>query len=107
MNRRLVFVFGLLLVLPGHAVFADDPHICAPAIDGKISALGLKSGDITERLMYNENTADGEGVTVGYYAWMRVKSCKTGWLVMNMHKDCDLIQTYTDGPCRIPGVNPG
>ena len=107
MNRLIVVLLGLLVLLPGRIVCADDAHICAPEIDTKISALGLKFGDITERLMYNKNTADGEGVTVGYIAWMRVKSCKTGWLVINLHKDCDLIQTFTDGQCRIAGVNPG
>lgn len=106
--KRIPFALvGLLGVALGFAVHADESHVCTPAIDTTTSALGLDRSDITNRQIYAEKTGDSEGVLVGYYAWLRVKPCDSGWLVMNFHEDCELIQAFTDGACRIPGVNPG
>ena len=92
----------VVMAVPAGVVAEDH---CAPAVERKLQSLGLGSSDVREANYIVED--DSMGTLMGVRAWLRLKSCATGYLVLDMHLDCGEIQTFTDGPCRVPGVPEG
>jgi len=41
---------------------------------------------------------------LGLRAWVRVKSCPSGYLVIDLPRTCFVRQSYTRGGCRLDDV---
>ena len=40
----------------------------------------------------------------GYSAWVWVKSCKSGYVVVDFDRQCSVSQIYAHGDYRVPGI---
>lgn len=98
--KRFAGVLALLtgLILAQSAAVGAEGHGCARVVDAQLSYRGIPADDMSS-VSYDVLTgAFGSGPTL--LAWVRLKSCK-GYAVIEMHTDCDFIQAYTLGDCRI------
>lgn len=95
------------VLLIGPSAASDDDRGCAPMVKRALNAAGIPDDNVAGTVYTREFLGGTEGVLVGVNAWTRLKSCASGWVVINMHLDCAVIQIYTDGPCRVAGIKEG
>ncbi len=98
-----MFLVAMALVLPGF-LEAYAQSICAQAVNQKIQETGLKPGDVLSNTI-TVDRAGKEGGVLGYIAWIRLKSCQSGYLMMNMQTDCTIFEVFTSGKCNVSGVS--
>ncbi len=98
-----MFLVAMALVLTGFPE-AYAQSICAQAVNQKIQDIGLKPGDVLSKTIIVDR-AGKEGGIMGYKAWTRLKSCQSGYLMMNMQTDCTIYEVFTSGKCNVSGVS--
>ncbi len=89
-----------------HGAFNRPDTGCDSVVDQQFDRLNVDRANI-EKLFYTRQTRThnpDNTVERGVTAWVRFKSCKKGYLVINMTRNCHVRQAYTRGQCRIPGV---
>lgn len=97
------FVLVVLCVLAASPAAAQE-FDCRAAVSGALQSYGIAEDRVTSTRAYNRVAGGGDGVHVGYRFWMRMKECDKGYLIVDTDFVCNVEQTYTDGPCKIPGV---
>lgn len=105
MTRLIPTIFVAVFALSTAAAAAGQWGArCHPTVQKSLSAAGIGSGDIGD-VSYTRfrNGGDDTGIA-GYNAWVRVKSCKSGYVVVETDTFCNHIQTYAFGQCRVPGL---
>ena len=80
---------------------------CGATVQRTLSDAGVASSDIDSVTYIRERSTDDDGRIVGYTAWVRLKSCRSGYVVVNLSRHCWVEQTYTDGACRVNGIKQG
>ncbi len=109
MTRTRTFVGALVAVAAfsaGVSAQGGRSH-CADVVQQTLGAAGVAPSDIGDIAYVRElSTGDNRRVE-GYTAWVRLKSCKSGYVVIDLSRHCDLNQSYTHGSCRVAGINPG
>lgn len=79
---------------------------CTAAAQAEAGKLGVAPGDIT-KMFFDVQQQTGNGDAKGppdYVAWMSVKQCPKGSLIVQMSHRCYVIQSYTRSGCTLPGV---
>ncbi len=90
-----------------HGVFNRPDTGCESVVDQQLDRLNVDRTDIEKIFYTKQHRTSGRGEStrvVGVDAWVRFKSCKKGYMVINMTRYCHVRQAYTRGQCRIPGV---
>jgi len=108
LSRPAVLLPAAVLLAQGllpPALQAADSTRCAAEVDDHLAGLPLAAEDVKSiRIIERTNIADDFGPEIfGVDAWVRLKGC-SGWLIVNMRPTCYVVQTYTRGDCRVPGV---
>lgn len=100
--RRFLQI-GLFAAALGSApALALDCHENAEA---ELSRLSLVEGDLYAiRYVQKINPTEQGPNILGVRAWVRLKACSTGYLVIDMTRSCFVRQSYTRGNCRLDGV---
>lgn len=108
MKKLFAATIVALTALPASAAFQNNsPSMCAPVVKRTLAASGVAQSNVFDTAYVVDRSGTNEGVVVGYFAWTRLKSCKSGYVVIEMRIDCSVSQTYTDGACRVPGIEEG
>lgn len=88
------------------AAEAAKSRNCGPAVDQHLAELGVPQSDV-ERILIEARvrTRSSGSKLVGYDAWVNLKSCAKGQLVISMNRQCSVKTAYTTGDCKVPGVD--
>ena len=86
---------------------AQRPHPCDPTVAAVLDERALGAADVAgvyyDEIRRNDRQA---AVVVGYDAYLRLHTCRKGYLVVSMNRACGVRQVYTRLPCMVPGVSP-
>ena len=80
---------------------------CAPTVQRTLSDAGIASSDIADITYVGERGGGDNDRIIGYTTWIRLKSCRSGYVVINLSRHCYVEQTYTFGACRVNGIKQG
>ncbi len=97
----------LLLALAALPLFATPAEAldCSRKAQQELARLGLGEADITSiRYVQKYNPNENGPDVLGVRAWVRLKACSTGYLVIDMTRTCFVRQSYTRGECRLESV---
>jgi hypothetical protein len=99
--RRLMLALAALALLTEPAQALD----CSRKAQEELARLGLGEADITDiRYVQQYNPNETGPDVLGVRAWVRLKACASGYLVIDMTRSCFVRQSYTRGECRLEGV---
>ena len=103
-SRALLLGLGLAL-LPSLCAAQATPR-CAAEVDEHLEKFPFYEGEVKDiRIMERTNIADDFGPEIfGVDAWVRLNSC-SGYLVLNLSRNCFLRQAYTRGDCSVEGLS--
>ena len=88
---------ALLLLTAGAAEALD----CHRQADEALQTLGVTDDDVDSiRYVEKHNPAETGPEVLGVRAWVRLKACGSGHLVIDMTRSCFVRQSYTRGECR-------
>lgn len=97
----LLFAFAAALVTAAPAQALD----CRPQAQAELQKLGVTGEEIASiRYVEKYNPADTGPDVLGVRAWVRLKACASGYLVVDMTRSCFVRQSYTRGDCRREGL---
>lgn len=101
-SKRLACLLVALPLLDAGAAAALD---CRAQAQAELDRLAVSAGDIASiRFVEKYNPADTGPDVLGVRAWVRLQSCESGYLVLDMTRSCFVRQSYTRGACRWPDV---
>ncbi len=109
MNRTPLtgFAVALTACLAGlPAAEAAKSRNCGPVVEQQLRDLGVAQSNV-DRILTEpriRNRSSGSKV-VGYDAWIELKSCSDGQLVISLNRQCSVKTIYTTGSCQVPGVD--
>ena len=103
MNRIVLGVIVAVMAISTD-VSAQSRNSCVPTVQRTLSDAGIASSDIADITYVRERSGGDANVTLGYTAWIRLNSCRSGYVVINLTTQCWVEQTYTDGACRVNGI---
>ncbi len=70
----------------------------------RLAELGIDESEVRSiQYALKYNPQDRGPNIVGAKAWIRLTSC-TGYLIVDMNRSAFVLQTYTEGDCRVAGV---
>ncbi len=104
MNRIALGVIVAMMAISTSASAQWGRSSCAPTVQRTLSDAGIASSDIANIRYVSERASGDDDHDVGYTAWVRLKSCRSGYVVINLSRHCYVHQTYTDGACRVNGI---
>lgn len=98
----LVFAAALAPALvPGSAAALD----CRRQAEEELARLGLGAAETgSVRFVERYNPSESGPDVLGVRAWVRLKACDSGYLVIDMTRTCFVRQSYTRSGCRLDGV---
>ena len=102
MNRIVLGVIVAVMAISTN-VSAQSRNSCVPMVQRTLSDAGIASSDIADITYVREWSSDNDFIA-GYTARVRLKSCRSGYVVINLSTNCWVEQTYTDGACRVNGI---
>jgi hypothetical protein len=95
------FVLAAVLSTAG-PVWALD---CRQDAQRELQKLGVTAEEISSiRYVEKYNPAEQGPDVLGVRAWIRLKACASGYLVVDMTRSCFVRQSYTRGECRREGI---
>lgn len=97
----IVFAAAAPALVPGPAAALD----CRRQAEEELARLGLGSaetGSVRFVEMYNPRESGPD--VLGVRAWVRLRACDSGYLVIDMTRTCFVRQSYTRGGCRLDDV---
>ncbi len=103
MNRIALGVIVAVTAISTSVSAQWGRNSCAPTVQRTLSDAGIASSNIAD-ITYVRERSDEDAPIVGYTAWIRLKSCQSGYVVINLSRHCYVHQTYTDGACRVNGI---
>ncbi|GAB4374399.1 MAG: hypothetical protein Kow00114_36960 [Kiloniellaceae bacterium] len=78
---------------------------CRRQAEEELARLGLGAAEIgSVRYVERYNPSETGPDVLGVRAWVRVRACSSGYLVIDMTRSCFVRQSYTRGGCRLDGV---
>jgi hypothetical protein len=109
MRRLLLATATLTWLLPSLlAALAAGPALaldCQRETEEEMARLGLGTEDISDiRYVEKYNPSETGPDVLGVRAWMRIKSCTSGYLVIDLTRTCFVRQSYTRGGCHLNDV---
>jgi hypothetical protein len=95
----LALAAGLTAVGPASALD------CRRQAQEEMRELGVTADDIASvRYVEKYNPTEQGPDVLGVRAWVRLKACASGYLVVDMTRSCFVRQSYTRGECRREGI---
>ena len=111
MRKKVLFPLLALAACsagPSSAGFMmGSPEDCAPRVAEALRAVGIGPDQVASTIYLMETAGGREAIAVGVAAWSRIKSCKSGYVVVQLDLLCHPYQTYSFGECRVKGVPEG
>ncbi len=104
MNRIALGVIVAMMAISTSASAQWGRNSCVPTVQRTLSDAGIASSDIGDIAYVSERGGGDNDRIVGYTAWVRLNSCRSGYVVINLSRHCYVHQTYTDGACRVNGI---
>jgi len=101
---RYAFVVPLCLGLAAACAAPVERRGCEGAVNAAIAAVGVAPDRIASTAVSPQTESGDEHRTIGYTYWMRLKSCNSGYLIVDTNNFCHVEQVYTTGECQIGGV---
>ena len=94
-------IISILVLTPSLAA----AQICGAPVQKRLADLSIAQEDV-EKVTVVARKSGGQNFQriLGYDAWVKLKSCPSGSLVLSMTKTCRDLGPYTTGSCRVPGV---
>jgi hypothetical protein len=77
---------------------------CQGAVNAEIAKFGITPDRIAQTVVSQQFDAGEDGRVIGHTFWMRLKSCGSGYLIVDTNSFCHIQQVYTTGDCRVAGV---
>lgn len=78
---------------------------CRQEAQQELQKLGVTAEDMTSiRYVEKYNPTETGPDVLGVRAWVRLKACASGYLVIDMTRSCFVRQSYTRGECRREGL---
>ena len=86
--------------------YYTDPAKCIPAAEQAASEKGIAKSDITNVHMdvVMSGSAGEAKPPPDFVAWLTVRQCVKGAVLVHMTDTCLVRQVYTRGGCRIDGI---
>ena len=101
MRSLFLVLCPLLALLAGPAQALD----CRQQSEEEQRRLGLTEADISSiRYVEKYNPTEAGPDVLGVRAWIRLKACRSGHLVIDMTRSCFVRQSYTRGACHLEDV---
>ena len=107
MTRTILGVLVAVMAISTSVSAQWGRNSCAPTVQRTLSDAGIASSDIASVTYVRERASGDDDRIIGYTAWVRLKSCQSGYVVVDMSRHCHVSQIYTDGTCRVNGVKQG
>ncbi|MEO3429164.1 hypothetical protein AAFN88_09930 [Pelagibius sp. CAU 1746] len=99
--RWLPLALSALTLLSAPAEALD----CSRKAQDELTRLELGEDDIRSiRYVRKYNPNENGPDVLGVRAWVRLKACDSGYLVIDMTRTCFVRQSYTRGDCRLEDV---
>jgi hypothetical protein len=86
------------------ALFAFSSTASADCLDVATKAIEQKGFTVRSTSTMEELAEPQQGSTTGYRAWLRVASCETGYIIVNMRATCDIKGVWAQGSCDVPEI---
>jgi hypothetical protein len=108
-EEKAIDRIGLGVIVAAMAIAASASaqggrNNCTPTVQRVLSDAGVPSSDVGDIAYIRERDEDR---VIGYTAWIRLNSCPSGYVVIDLATSCYVAQTYTDGACRVKGIKQG
>jgi hypothetical protein len=105
MKIAVISVLVTASVLVNKPVHAIDLFDYSEFIENQLVALGIDPEEV-ERVQIDRQRVRRRGSRrlVGVKAWIRLQSCETGSLIVDMEPSGRVKQVYTRGGCEVPGI---
>ena len=103
---KYVLPFLLAVVLIAFEAITVSAHRvrdCELEIAAAVDDLGVDRRSVTDIEIWHEDAGGSEGGRQGYLAYILLKSCE-GYLMVSTSTSCQVLQVYTSGRCKLPGV---
>jgi len=106
MRRPLPAIATLAFLLPSLLLTAPASALdCRRQTEEELARLSLRAADISStRYVEKYNPSETGPDVLGVRAWMRLRACSGGYLVIDLTRTCFVRQSYTRGDCRLDGV---
>lgn len=95
----LTALLAPLAVLPGAAAAE-----CEAQVAQALQALRVPQSDVESIDIVRRERAPNPPTNYVYDAWVRLRSCGQGHLLIGMTRSCHVQQSYTRDDCRVEGV---
>lgn len=100
-NSLACLTLSLLLLAAGTATALD----CREQAQAELQKLGVGAEEIASiRYVEKYNPTEQGPDVLGVRAWVRLKACESGFLVVDMTRSCFVRQSYSRGECRREGL---
>lgn len=77
---------------------------CERQVEQTLRDLAVPQEDVQSVQITRRQFVDEPRPRFDYAAWVRLRSCQSGYLVIHMTDYCHVRQSYTDGDCEVSGV---
>ncbi|MEQ8356520.1 MAG: hypothetical protein RH942_13340 [Kiloniellaceae bacterium] len=101
---RTAALAAALLLTSGLSVNSAVAAQCQAQIDQELQRLSLPAEAIQSIRVMKRSGGAKSSSNFLYDAWIRVKSCDSGYLMITLTKGCMVQQSYTTGACKLDRV---
>ena len=77
---------------------------CEQQVEQTLRELQVPPGDVESMQIKRRMRGQNPPTNYEYNAWIRLRSCGQGYLVVNLTRYCHVKQSYTRGDCQAGGV---
>jgi hypothetical protein len=103
-SRTAASAAALMLSLTVHTPGALAAS-CQAQIDAELERLSIAPGAIESVNVKKRSFGAKAPTNFVYDAWIRLESCDSGYLVINLTRGCMVKQSYTTGDCSVEGLS--
>ena len=97
--------FALFLAFAAPAAALAQTDRFAEKTAERLAELGIDDSQVESiRYALKRNPSEKGPSIVGAKAWIRLTGC-SGYLIVDMNRVAYVLQTYTEGDCRVEGVS--
>lgn len=80
---------------------AAQAYDCEAEVNEALQQNGISQGDVESVQLARRSGGARSASIYSYDAWVRLKTCSNGAVVVNLTKYCMLQQVYTTGDCQV------
>jgi hypothetical protein len=83
---------------------AAAAETCQQQIDEELQRMSVPSENVESIDIMRRSFGAKASNNFSYDAWIRLKSCDSGHLVVHLSKSCAVMSSYTTGNCKMPDM---